>query len=489
MSFVKKLAGETVIYGMSSILPRVINYLFFTIYITYKFDDTTQYGIYNELYAYATIILILFTFRMETAFFRFGSKNENQEKIFGTAFLPVILIALTGIAVMYFNADSLAGLIEYEYGGYYVKWFAFILGFDALAAMFYARFRLQSRPIRFMFYRILNVIITLFLVFLFLEILPRMGINWLEVKEQIDYVFLANLIASGIILVLMLPEFLKVKFTFEKATWVKMFWYSLPLVIVGIAGNINQVFAAPLQKFFLGEDVAENLATAGKYMGPAKIALLINLFTTAFNYAAEPFFFNNVGKKDSEKAYGQIIHSFAIAAGIAMMGIVCFQEIAILIIGEEYRGPQEIIPILVFSYFFLGLYYNISIWYKLSDKTIYGALISIGGAIITLAISISLLPRIGYIASAWASLACFTFMMITGYVLGQKYYPINYPVKTLLRLIFFIGLFMAGAIYFKTWATDDIMKIVIGTVVFCLFIVLIFFTEWKKVRTYLISNP
>lgn len=485
MSFVKKLAGETVIYGLSSILPRIIHYLFFTIYITYRFDDTMQYGIYNDLYAYSTIILVIFLFRMDTAFFRFGSRDDDQEKVFGTALMPVLWIAIVGVIIMYVNADIISGWIAYEHGAYYVRWFAFILGFDAIAGMIYARFRLQSRPYRFLFYKVLNIVITLGLVFLFLELLPRMGVEWIDVREPIDYVFIANLIASASILLLMLPELLKVKWGFDGVLWKKMLTYAFPLVIVGIAGNINQVFAAPLQKFFLGEDVQKNLAVAGKYMGPAKIALLLNLFTVAFNYAAEPFFFNNVGKENSEKAYGQIMHAFTVVAGVAMMAIVCFQEVAILIIGESYRGPQEIIPILLFAYFFLGLYYNISIWYKLSDNTKYGAMISVGGAIITLGISIGFLSKIGYIASAWASLACFTFMVVAGYLLGQKHYPIVYPVRRILKLIGFYIMAMIGSIFLKGSFNSVWISLGIGVLLFLGFVTMMYFMENKVIRAYL----
>jgi O-antigen/teichoic acid export membrane protein len=301
---------------------------------------------------------------------------------------------------------------------------------------------------------------------------------------------MANLIASATIFLFMLPELRKVQWNFDWLVWKKMLRYAFPLVIVGIAGNINQVFAAPLQKFFLGEDTADNLAVAGKYMGPAKIALLLNLFTVAFNYAAEPFFFNNVGKENSEKAYGQIIHAFTIVAGTVMVGIVCFQEIAILIIGKSYRGPQEIIPILLFAYFFLGLYYNVSIWYKLSDKTIYGALISIGGAIITLGISIGFLARVGYIASAWASLACFSFMLIAGYLLGQKHYPIEYPVMRILKLITLIAAAVIGTIVIKSYIGEgnELLALGAGLIIFLFFALLIYVMEKDYIIPYLKSS-
>ncbi len=487
MSFVKKLAGETLIYGMSSILPRIIHYVVFTIYITRKFEDQLQYGIYSTLYAYSSILLVLFLFRMDTAFFRYGSRKEyDQASVFSSGLIPVGFIALTGVGLLFLGADAIAGLIKYEGSGYYVRWFAVIIGFDAIAGMFYAKFRLQSRPMRFLFYRLLNIVVTIGLVLVFLEVFPRIG--WrdvLPVKEPIDYVFIANLVASGTVVLLMLPEIVKTKVTFNLELWKKMLWYSFPLVIVGIAGNINQTFSAPLMHWFLGDDYDANLTVAGAYNGPAKIAILLNLFAVAFNYAAEPFFFNNAEKKESGEAYGQIAHAFAVTAVIVMVGIVAFQEAVILIVGENYRGPQDIIPILLFSYLFLGLYYNVSIWYKLSDKTIYGAVIGVTGAVITLVISMIFLPRLGYIASAWASLACFGTMLMMGYFLGQKHYPIRYPVRDILFILVVTLVTIVTTIYAKSFLSGDIAKVFLGMFIFVLFLGILYLTQGKGIKKYL----
>jgi O-antigen/teichoic acid export membrane protein len=324
-----------------------------------------------------------------------------------------------------------------------------------------------------------NVVLTLGVVFYFLEIQPRIGGNLtFAVKRNIDYVFIANLIGSAVIAFLMLPDMIKVKWHINWEIIRKTIPYAAPLVVVGIAGQINQTFAVPLQKFFLGEGMDENLTQAGAYAGPMKIALLLNLFTVAFNYAAEPFFFNNVGKENAAKAYGQILHAFVLACGFAMMGIVCFQEIAILLIGETYRGPQDIIPILLFSNLFLGIYYNISIWYKLSDRTIFGAYISLGGALITLTLSIVLLPQLGYIVSAYASLACYAFMMMAGYLLGQKYYPIKYPVKAIIKILLFYFFFVIGTILLKSFVSSDGMALLVGIAIFALFLLILY--KWQK---------
>jgi len=312
MSLIKKLAGETVIYGVSSILPRVLHYIVFTIYLTRKFPEQSDYGIYKDLYAYATIILVLLVYRMDTAFFRFGSREDGVVKTFTTAMIPIFFTSIFLVSVMWFNAQNIAELLKYPDQGYYVKWFALILGFDALTALPFAKFRLENRPLRFLLVKMLNVILTIVLVLFFLELCPvlqEQGVTWVDSlydpSKKLDYIFIANLIASFVVFLFVLPELLKEKFHFDLALWKKMLKYSLPLVIVGIAGNINTAFAAPLQKYFLGGDLAQNLKNVGIYAAPASLAIFLNLFNVAFNYAAEPFFFKNYKESNREKLFGK----------------------------------------------------------------------------------------------------------------------------------------------------------------------------------------
>lgn len=452
MSLIRKLAGETIIYGMSSIFPRILHFVVFTVYLTYKFPDQENFGVYKELYAYATILIVILTFRMETAFFRFGSREDGIQKSFSTAMLPLLVSTVILVGILFIYSDSFAGLIEYKEHPYYVKWFALILGFDALAALPFAKFRLENRPWRFMVYKLFNVIVTVFLVFLFLEILPRMGINRVPLVDDIlkprislDYVFIANLIASFLVFVLVLPELLKQKLEFDFKLWKKMLVYSIPLILVGIAGNINTAFAAPLQRMFLDGNFSENLTEAGKYAGPASLAIFLNLFTYAFNYAAEPFFFKNYKASSDTDLFGRIALVYTIAGNVVLLMILLYLDLALQLLGKDYRGYTNIIPILLFANLFLGLYYNFSIWYKLRDKTYIGAIISITSAIITLIISITLLPKIGYIASAWAGFVCFLFMAIAGYVTGRIYFPIAYPIrKMILYISMALGVFLVS---------------------------------------------
>lgn len=487
MSLIKKLAGETAIYGISHILSRVLLFVVFTIYLTRRFDgDTTEYGIYTDMYSYAAVILTILVFRMDTAFFRYGSKGDLQ-KVFNTGFIGVLGFCIIVLLILLPNVGSLAAFLEYGQSPHYIKWFAYILVLDAITALVFARLRLQSRPVRFMIYKLLNVGLTLILVLGFLEFLPNQmpeqfeKLNeFLGISRQIDYVFFANLLASGAVVLAMLPEFKTFSFSFDVSLFKKMLWYALPLVAVAIAGNINQAFAAPLQKYFLGDDILDNLANAGVYGAAAKLAILLNLFTTAFNYAAEPFFFNNSDREDATEVYGKVALAFSIVACLAALGLIFYIDIVILLLDDSYRSGINVVPILLFAYIFLGLYYNVSIWYKLKDKTYIGALISFLGAFITIGLSLILLPKIGTVASAWAALACYVVMVIVGYFIGQCYYPINYPVARILFYIALTAVLSLAALWLRPILGFGISYFVLFTLLFVGLTFVIYKIEWKR---------
>lgn len=266
-----------------------------------------------------------------------------------------------------------------------------------------------------------------------------------------------------------------------------MMVYALPLVIVGIAGSFNQTFGTPLQKYFLGDDVTANLANAGIYNATLKIALLLNLSVVAFNYAAEPFFFKNFAGRDNKEIYGLVALSFTIIGCFILLGIYLYIDIIQLIIGANYREALYLLPILLFAYLFLGLYYNFSIWYKLVDRTIIGTYISVIGATITLVISILFLAKIGYAASAWAALACYGFMAIAGLITGKMYYPIPYPIKKIRRYIL-ITLVITGISYFITSQDFSLLiKLSINTVLLLLFVGIVVVFEKKLLKQFIAS--
>ena len=244
--------------------------------------------------------------------------------------------------------------------------------------------------------------------------------------------------------------------------------------------NINQAFAAPLQKYFLGDDILDNLANAGVYGAAAKLAILLNLFTTAFNYAAEPFFFNNSEREDAVEVYGKVALAFTIVACLAALGIIFYIDVVILLLGDSYRSGINIVPILLFAYIFLGLYYNVSIWYKLKDKTYVGALISFMGAFITILISLLLLPKIGTVASAWAALTCYVCMVVVGYLVGQRYYPVNYPVFRILGYITITIVLALAALGLRPILDVSISYFAIITLTFLIYVIAVYKVEWKR---------
>ncbi len=437
MSLLKQLAGQTVIYGLGHILTRIVYFVLITTYLTYRFEDTFQYAIYVDLYAYASILLVVLSYRMDTAFFRFGSKKENRYNAFNSG-LSVLLFTTAVFAVLGFTfARELAVLLKYPDSSHYIRWFTVIISLDTLALLPYAKLRLENKARVFVGFRIFNVLITASLVLFFLEVLPEVRTSSFfafipELKYEIDFVFVSNIIASALVLFGLMIKTKGYRFQVDFALWKKMFVYALPLVLVGIAGSFNQFFGVPLQKFFLGEDYYANMSEAGVYGAVQKIASLLALFTTAFNYAAEPFFFSNTELAQRSSLYGKVCRMFVLSGGVIVLGLFLFVDIFQFLIGSNFREGLFVLPILLVAYLFLGIYYNVSIWYKLSDNTSVGAIIALAGAVITLGLSVSFLPRIGYVASAWAALCTYLFMVAAAYLWGQRVYPIEYPVLKIL---------------------------------------------------------
>ena len=487
MSLIKKLAGQTAIYGLSHIISRVLLFVVFTVYLTRTVGEA-EYGIYADMYSYATVILTILVFRMDTAMFRFGRDKQDAQKVFNTGFVGVLVFCLLALLILIPLVDPISKLLQYNESPHYIRWFAYFLVLDALAALVFARLRLQDRPLRFVFYKLLNIGVTVVFVLFFLEFMPKyfpdtyeLLNTYLGITRKIDFVFFTNLIASGVVLLAMLPEFRSFRFSFDYGVFKKMSWYALPLVFVGIAGNINQAFAAPLQRMFLGEGVLDNLANVGVYAAAGKLAILLNLFTTAFNYAAEPFFFNNSDNKDSLKVYGKVALAFTIVACLATLGLIFYIDIITLLLGDKYKSGINVVPILLFAYVFLGLYYNVSIWYKLKDKTHIGAFISFFGAFVTIVVSIVLLPKYGTIASAWAALACYISMVVLGYFIGQKYYPVEYPVMRILSYIFITLILALAALYLRGVIGFSIVYGLTVTTSLLIFMWVVYRLEWKKI--------
>ncbi|MCB0687367.1 MAG: polysaccharide biosynthesis protein [Saprospiraceae bacterium] len=494
MSFVKQLAGETVIYGISNILSRVVFFIFLTGYLTRVFQDQAQYGIHQDLYAYMALLLIVFTYRMETAYFRMGSEKEIENKAFYSALTSIITTTIFFSGIMLLFRHQIASLLQYANKSIYVVYMILIISLDALAAIPFARLRLQNRPLRFAFIKVINVFVMVFLVVFFLEFCPYMiqkGYPFFEKiyhpNRQIDLVIIANIISSAVVLIMLLPLILKTPFQFDGKLLLKMSLYLLPLIIVSLAATFNQSFSVPLLKYLLPADKEANLSSAGVYAAGAKLALIMNLFTQAFTYAAEPFFFKRSMDHNAQEIYADVAQAFSLVASVVMLGILLYLDsVIIYLLGPAYRSGVYVVPLLLLAYWFLGLYYNFSLWYKIKDKTYMGAIISVGGALITLVLTVVLIPRYGSIGMAWATLACYFFMTLASYFTGSIYYPVPYHMKRIIGYLLFTFLLYAINETVKYLLHPGlILQIIISTILLSAFVGIIYRTDKEKILSWI----
>jgi O-antigen/teichoic acid export membrane protein len=440
MSLLKKLASETAIYGLSSIVGRLLNYLLVPMYTRVFLQS--EYGVVTELYAWVGVLMVVFTYRMETGFFRFGTETTGRENAFSTIMWTLLISTPLLFGLLTFNAQHLANWLEYPMHPEYVIWFALILGLDTLSVVPFARLRLENKPWQFATIKFANIGLNIGLNLFFLLLCPFMIKNGYTAFEKVynpqvgvGYVFIANLVASALTLAMLFPMFLKIKWTYDRALMRTIAIYAAPLILVGFASMVNELFDRTMLKWYLPGTTEENLGQLGIYSAVYKLAMLMSLFTQAFNYAAEPFFFSNANKKDSQTIYAQVTKLFTMISCVAVLGILLYLDVVKHFIGGNFRDGLHVVPILLMANLFLGLYYNFSIWYKLKDKTLIGAYIAIGGALITIILNLLWIPTLGYTGSAWATLICYAFMAAAAYVIGQKYYPVPYEIPRILGFI------------------------------------------------------
>lgn len=444
MSLIKKLAGETAIYGLSSILGRLLNYVIMTPLLTRIFADG-EYGVVSDMYATAAILMVLFTYRMETAFFRFGKEKDDLNRVFSSSSLFLAGTTITLVLLLLIFSEPIARLLEYPGKGYYFRYFAIILGADTLSAIPFARLRLINRPLVFAAIRLISIVVNVFLILFFLLYCPYLEesgwpIDWFyDGSDQIKYVFISNLIASLVMWLCLLPSYFRIKFVYDQELVKKMLRYASPLVLAGFAGVINQMVGIPFIKY-LGPS-EDNMGLVGQYSAAIKIPVLMTLFTQAFNYAAEPFFFRHADRSDAKEIYGQVAQAFTIVGCLAFLGILLYLDLIQYLLGKDLRQGLGIIPIMLLAYLFLGLFYNFSIWYKLQDRTMVGGLIGLSGMVITLILNTILVPQIGIYGPAWAALACYGFMAWLTYQSGQVHYRIDYPI---LKMVLYIAVVLCG---------------------------------------------
>ncbi len=444
MSLLKKLAGETALYGLSSIVGRFINYLLVPMYT--RLFTPAEYGVVSELYAYAGFIMVIFSYRLESAFFRFGTDEQDRARAYSTALLSLLGSTAAILAFLLLFSNGIADGLGYSNHPEYIRYFALILALDCVAELPFARLRLEQRPIRFVtakfLYIAVNIALNLFWI-LFCPWAAQQGHSWVHAvwspSVGVGYVFLSGLLASAATLLYLLPQMLGIKYQFDKELWQKMMRYAWPLVITGFAGIVNEMLdRAIMVRLLPGTDEA-NKAQLGIYSANYKLAMLISLFTQAYRYAAEPFFFRTASHSDALQVQANATKWFTIAGSAGMLGILLYLDILKGFLGETFHSGLHIVPILLLANLFLGLFYNFSVWYRLKDKTRVGAMIGFGGAMVTLVLNIWWVPIWGYTAAAWATLVCYVLMASATWYLGKDLHPVPYP---LLR----IGWFMALAL-------------------------------------------
>ncbi|PQA91633.1 polysaccharide biosynthesis protein [Chryseobacterium shigense] len=427
----KKLLNETIIYGIGAIMPRIIvvllNYLFI------KNINNSDFAIFTNLYALISFVNIVLSFGFETAYFRFSSDKDNEQKVFNTSFWFLTGLSTVFLLLVLLFNQTIANVFGYEKTPEFIKWFAWIAFFDNLLVIPLAWFRFHNKPLKYTAIRVIQAVFqSIFAIALFLYIPQEFSFK-LGLKEKVAYPFFSNLAASCLGFILVLPIILKVKLQFSKDLFLQMIKYSWPVMIAGLAFMVNENFDKFIQKFIIND------AEAGAYGGCYKMAVLMTLFVTAYRMGIEPFFFKQMQNKNAKLTYAKVTEYFSFFASIVALGIIAnVSWIKLLLVpNSSYWIAINIIPIIVIANLFFGIYYNLSTWYKVTDRTRVGTYISWTGAIITIILNFLFLKKYGFMVSAWVTLVAYFVMMVLSYFLGQKYYPIPYRMK---KISFFIAL-------------------------------------------------
>ncbi len=483
----QKLAGQTAIYGLSSIIGRLLNYLLVPIYT--RVFMPSDFGVVAELYAYIAFLNVLLTYGMETSFFRHYEMSANKNKVYFTAFFSLLITSVLFLCIVYIFLNQIASLIRYPNNQEFIVWLALIVAIDAITTIPFAKLRALNKPKLFALIKLLNIAFNIGFNLFFIVLCPYVVNNqetlpalygFIDLVYNssigVGYVFIANLIASVLTLILLLPSIIKVRFEFDRILWKKMMVYALPLLIAGFAGIINETIDRILLKFLLPKDIS--MTQLGIYSACYKISIIITIFIQAFRFAADPFFFSQAKNEDAKSIYAAVMNYFIIACLIIFLLIMMYIDIVKYFVGENYHEGLKVVPILLLANVFLGIYYNLSIWYKLSGKTMYGAYLSIFGAVVTLLLNLLWIPIWGYVGAAWATMICYLLMMIASYIVGQKNYKVNYNIKKILGyFVLALSLFFLSTLFIN-YAIN--LKLFLNSIIFILFIVIVLYIERRK---------
>ena len=422
MAGLKSLAKDTAIYGVSSIVGRFLNYLLVPIYTISMPASTGGYGVITNMYAITALLLVLLTCGMETGFFRFANKGDDDPiKVYSTTLLTVGAISLSFLAVCLLFLKPIAGVMGYEEHPWYLGMMLIVIAMDAIQAIPFAYLRYKNRPIKFA---------ALKMLFIFASIALNIVYFVFMKGTDVGAAFLINLICTSLVMVCLISELRGFRYMLDRDLMKRMFRYSFPILILGIAGILNQVVDKIIFPFVY-PDEAEAAVQLGIYGATSKIAMIMAMFTQAFRFAYEPFVFGKSREKDNRQMYAQAMKFFIIFTLLAFLAVMFYLDILRYVIGRDYWEGLKVVPIVMAAEMFMGVYFNLSFWYKLTDETKWGAYFSITACTIVVLMNVFLIPVYGYVACAWAGFTGYAVAMLLSYFVGQKKYPINYDLKSI----------------------------------------------------------
>lgn len=489
MAALKNLVKDTAIYGLSSIVGRFLNYLLVPLYTRVIDADNGGYGIVNNVYAYTALLLVILTFGMETTFFRFANKEEeNPDSVFSTALGMVSFLCLVFVGVVFLFMEPITIGMGYANHPEYIQIMAVCVALDAFKCIPFALLRYKKRPIKFASLQLLNIVLNITLNLLYFVLFPAMEKDHPGALSMIynptigvGYVFILNLICSVVLTFCFCPELLNTKWQFDFSLLRRMFIYSWPILILGIAGNLTQFADRIIYPFVQPDDWQVPL---GIYGACVKVAMIMTMITQAFRYAYEPFVFAANNDKNSKQAYATTMKFFIIFTLLAFLCVMGYMDVLKRIIGADYREGIIVVPIVMAAEIMMGIYFNLSFWYKLIDKTIWGVWLSLAGCITLIVIDIVFIPKYGYIACAWGCFVGYAVSMVFSYFAGQKHNPINYPLKSIAVYVIMAGVFYTVMTFLPPeWPV--ILRLGINTVLILLFIAHVVYRDLplKKVKS------
>jgi len=429
MGKLQNIAKDTVIYGLSSIVGRFLNYLLVPLYTAKLSAAGGGYGVITNIYAYVALILVLLTFGMETTYFRFTNKTHtDSETVYGTTLITVGSLSLLFAAAVLVLLQPISGLMGYADHPEYVGVMAVTVAIDAFLCIPFAHLRQQKKAVKFALLKLLNIVVSIALNVVYFALMDG---------NDVGYAFYINLVCTALLAVCLLSEYTGFRWRLDRALLRSMLSYSWPILVLGIAGILNQTADKMLFPYiYEGQDMHEQL---GIYGACSKIAMIMAMITQAFRFAYEPIVFAGVKDKDQHQMYTQAMKYFIIFTLLAFLLVVGYLDVLKFIIGRDYWVGLRVVPIVMAAEIMMGVYFNLSFWYKVIDKTIWGAVFSGIGCGVLLVVNILFVPRYGYMACAWGGVAGYGVAMVTSYVVGQKYYPLAYPLKD-------IGLYVVLAV-------------------------------------------